>query len=264
MGSIISNNQSAFVKGRYILDGVVILNESIMEAKKKKMGRTFFKIDFAKAYDSVEWDFLDALLVNFSFDSKWRKWMKGCLYSASASILVNGSSTKDFKMERGLRQGDPMSPFCFLIIAEGLNALVERAIARELLFMSGLAVNFEKSSIMGVGMAEEKIERWPEMLGCRVGSLPFSYLSLKVGGRANNSVDWIRLEEKVSNKIKGWKKNPTSLAGRITLVKSVLQVIPVYQLSFATISKSVVRNLGSMCGKFLWAGGERGQGYSMD
>ncbi|XP_057790363.1 uncharacterized protein LOC131007224 [Salvia miltiorrhiza] len=103
MGSIISDNQSAFVKGRFILDGAVILNEAVVEAKKKRRSWIFFKIDFVKAFDSVQWDFLDTLLDRMNFDGIWRKWIQGCLQSVTASVLVNGSSTGDFKMERGLR-----------------------------------------------------------------------------------------------------------------------------------------------------------------
>lgn len=88
---------------RYILDGVVILNESIEEAKRNNSQRMFFKIDFAKAYDIVEWGFLEELMEFFNFDRKWINWILECITLAHASVLVNGSPTDQFKLERGFR-----------------------------------------------------------------------------------------------------------------------------------------------------------------
>lgn len=100
---LILDNQSAFVKGRQILDGIVILNELIDEAKKKKHKRIIFKVDFAKAYDTVDWDFLDEMLEGMHFSSKWRNWIQECVSSASASALINGSPSENFDFGRGIR-----------------------------------------------------------------------------------------------------------------------------------------------------------------
>ncbi|PNX61152.1 receptor-like kinase, partial [Trifolium pratense] len=74
-----------------------------------------FKVDFEKAYDSVDWKFLDFVMSKMGFPEKWRKWISECLTSASISVLVNGSPTKEFIMGRGLRQGDPLSHFLLLM-----------------------------------------------------------------------------------------------------------------------------------------------------
>ncbi|KAL6537873.1 hypothetical protein OROHE_012160 [Orobanche hederae] len=132
MKNIIGESQSAFVKGRNIMDGIVILNEIIEEAKQRKK-RLFFKVDFAKAYDSVEWDFLLEMLVSMNFPVKWVGWIRECLSSASANVLVNGSPSGEFQLKKGLRQGDPLSPFLFLVVAEGLNLLIGRAVERGIL-----------------------------------------------------------------------------------------------------------------------------------
>jgi len=64
-------------------------------------------------------------MVSMSFLTLWRKWIKGCVCTATASVLVNGSPTDEFPLERGLRQGDPLSPFLFLLAAEGLNVVMK-------------------------------------------------------------------------------------------------------------------------------------------
>ncbi|GAU44755.1 hypothetical protein TSUD_246480 [Trifolium subterraneum] len=132
IGSVISDSQTAFVKDRQILEGILIANEAVDEARKYKKELLLFKVDFEKAYDSVDWGYLDDVMGRMSFPTLWRKWIKECVYTATASVLVNGSPTDEFPLERGLRQGDPLSPFLFLLVAEGLNVLMEAAVERNL------------------------------------------------------------------------------------------------------------------------------------
>ncbi|KAL8480022.1 hypothetical protein ACS0TY_026816 [Phlomoides rotata] len=133
MDNIIADNQSAFLKGRNILDGILILNEAYDEANRIKLKRFFFKVDFAKAYDSVNWDFLEQMMRGLNFNENWRKWIMECVKTASTNVLINGSPCGEFKMKRGLRQGDPISHFLYLIIAEGLNLLIRKATEEGLL-----------------------------------------------------------------------------------------------------------------------------------
>jgi len=79
------------------------------------------KVDFEKAYDSIEWDFLEYMIKILGFQCRWINWIKMCLKSASVSVLVNGSPTREFRPSRGLRQGGPLAPFLFLIMVEGLG-----------------------------------------------------------------------------------------------------------------------------------------------
>ena len=124
---IISPNQAAFIRGRQILDGVLIANELIELVKRSGCQMLLFKVDFKKAFDSVCWKFLLNIMEQMGFSDKWRKWITGCLHSATISLLVNGSPTKEFKMERGLRQGDPLSPLLFIIVVEALQVSIFEA-----------------------------------------------------------------------------------------------------------------------------------------
>ncbi|PNY07495.1 cysteine-rich receptor-like protein kinase, partial [Trifolium pratense] len=130
IGSVISEAQTAFIKDRQILDGILVANEVVDEARRSKKELMLFKVDFEKAYDSVDWGYLDDVMGRMSFPALWRKWIRECVCTATTSVLVNGSPTDEFPLRRGLRQGGPLSPF--LLAAEGLNVLMEAMVARNL------------------------------------------------------------------------------------------------------------------------------------
>ena len=88
-------------------------------------------MDFKKAYDSVSWKFLFYMMRRMGFHDKWIGWNKGCLTSASISILVNGSPTSEFKPQRGLRQRDPLAPLLFDLVAEGLTGMMREATIKD-------------------------------------------------------------------------------------------------------------------------------------
>lgn len=273
----------------------MVLNEVIEEAKRKKWSRLIFKVDFAKAYDSVEWNFLDEIMAGMNFGTKWRKWILECISTAYAAVLVNGSPSPEFKLERGLRQGDPLSPFLFLIIAEGLNILVSKAVQIEMFealdmgrekvkvvllqyaddtiftctgkmenvlvikdilrnfeLLSGLKVNFNKCSLVGLNTSREIIQQMADALGCEVGQVPFSYLGLKVGINHRRDSSWKNLVDKIRRRLDLWNDKHISLGGRITLVQAVLSAVPIYCLSFFRLPKKILREIVSIQRKFLW------------
>ncbi|GKC20760.1 RNA-directed DNA polymerase, eukaryota [Tanacetum coccineum] len=128
LGDIVNKVQSAFVADRQILDDPFILNEVFQWCKSKKKQSLIFKVDFEKAYDSVRWDFLDDVLKKFGFGDKWCNWIQSCLRSSRGSIIVNGSPTEEFQFYKGLKQGDPLSPFLFILIMESLHISFQRVV----------------------------------------------------------------------------------------------------------------------------------------
>lgn len=112
MNSLVGPLQSSFIEGRQILDGALIAGELIDTCKREKLPASLLKIDFHKAFDSVSWRFLDWTLEQMNFPSQWRLWIRSCVMTASSSILINGSPTAPFKLQRGLRQGDPSHRSC--------------------------------------------------------------------------------------------------------------------------------------------------------
>ncbi|GKD15265.1 RNA-directed DNA polymerase, eukaryota [Tanacetum coccineum] len=128
ISELISDVQTAFVPNRQILDGPFIINELLSWCKHKKQQAMVFKVDFAKAYDSVRWDYLDDVLRSFGFGFKWRSWINGSLVSGMASILINGSPTSEFQFHCGLKQGDPLAPYLFILIMESLHLSFSRVV----------------------------------------------------------------------------------------------------------------------------------------
>ncbi|GAU24549.1 hypothetical protein TSUD_148900 [Trifolium subterraneum] len=128
MDSVIASNQSAFIKGRNLVDSVLVVNEVVDSAKKSKKECLIFKVDFEKAYDSVDWGFLEYMLRRCGFSEKWIGWMRACVFAGNLSVLVNGSPTSEINIQRGLKQGDPLAPFLFLLVVEGFGGVMRRAV----------------------------------------------------------------------------------------------------------------------------------------
>ncbi|GJZ67605.1 RNA-directed DNA polymerase, eukaryota, reverse transcriptase zinc-binding domain protein, partial [Tanacetum coccineum] len=251
-----------------------------------------FLLEENKTY---RWDFIDDILSRFGFGEKWRMWIQGCFSSCMGSVLVNGSPTKEFQFHRGLRQGDPLSPFLFLLVMESLHIafmnIMEKSLfsplvirngmkinlshlfyADDAIFIgrwssanivslvrllqcfhltSGMKVNFHKTTLVGVQVPIEEVEYMASYIGCKVSKSLGSYLGVKVGVNMSRIDSWKEVIDKVNNKLSKWKVKTLSVGGRLTLLKSVLGVIPTYYMSIYKAPKAVVNYLESIRNKFF-------------
>jgi hypothetical protein len=121
---LVSRQQSAFIKKRNIQDNFLFTQNLIKALHKAKSPTLFLKLDIAKAFGSVRWDFLLEVLQQMGFDSRWRAWISILLSTASTSVLLNRARGPWFKHRTGLRQGDSLSPMLFILAMEPLQRML--------------------------------------------------------------------------------------------------------------------------------------------
>lgn len=158
MSKVISDNQSAFVARKHIQDNILVVHEilhSLMHQTKEDRNGMALKLDMAKAYDRVEWEFLLVMMTKLGFDPLFCKWIKECVSSVSYSILVNGAPTGYILLQRGLRQGDPLSPYLFLVCTEGFFVLIRNGMERGSLH--GVRVNPTGTLISHLFFADDSV-----------------------------------------------------------------------------------------------------------
>ncbi|GJY10780.1 RNA-directed DNA polymerase, eukaryota [Tanacetum coccineum] len=228
---LISEVQLAFVSYRQILDEPFILNELLSWCKHKNIKALIFKVDFKKTFDYVRWDYLDDVLRSFGFGNKWCNWIKGCLESAMGSILVNSSPTSEFHFYKGFKQGDPLSPFLFILIIESLHFSFNRVLnaglgkgyhtKRQKILASGLKINLQKSKLMGIGIKKKEVDK-------------VARLVVSLGNEVTL---------KLSGYLSKWKLNTLSIGGHLTLIKSVLTSILLYYMSIFKVPIGVLNKL---------------------
>ncbi|XP_015970092.1 uncharacterized protein LOC107493513 [Arachis duranensis] len=166
----------------------------------RKMKAAIIKLDFQKAYDKVKWKFVDLVLQKMSFGQRWRAWVMECVSSCSMSVLINGSPSKPFKMERGLRQGDPLSPFLFVLVVDVLHRMLEEAVRNGRL--SPLLVGRDHIELSHL-----------YVLGCKLVSLPVKYLGISLGANPRLVKTWKLIIDKVEEKLSLWKAKALNKAG---------------------------------------------------
>ncbi|GJY16946.1 RNA-directed DNA polymerase, eukaryota, reverse transcriptase zinc-binding domain protein, partial [Tanacetum coccineum] len=167
-----------------------------------------FKVDFEKAFHSVRWDCLDDILKSFGFGDTWRSWISGCLNSAKGPVLINGSPTPEFQFHKGLKQGDPLSPFLFILAMESLHRSFSRVM--------------EAGFFKGIGVSKEEADLAASIVGCSILSPPFHYLGVKIGASMSRIIS------------------------RLALLKSVLKALSLYYMSIYKAPAAVLKDLESI------------------
>ncbi|KAL4010462.1 hypothetical protein IC575_029954 [Cucumis melo] len=299
--SFISSNQSAFIPGRSIIDNILLCQELVggyhLNSGKP---RYTLKIDLQKAYDSVNWDFLFGLLIAIGTPLKFVSWIRACVTSSMFSIMINGSFEGFFHGRKGVRQGDPLSPFLFVMVMEVLSRMLNKipqsfqfhrrcekvklnhltfaddlmifcaadepslSFIREYLQkfgeLSGLFVNLRKSSIFVAEVSNEAASHLAASMGFVFGNLPVRYLGLPLLIGRLRSNDCAPLIQRMTSRIRSWTAQVLSFVGRLQLVRSVLRSLQVYWPSVFVLPAYVHNEVDKILRSYLWRGKEEGRG----
>ena len=296
---VIHETQSGFVPGRLITDNVLVAYECFHFLRKKKTGKKGYlglKLDMSKAYDRVEWCFIEQMMLKVGFPASYTDLVMKYVVLTTFSVIINGQPSWSFTPSRGLRQGDPLSPFLFLLCAEGLSTLLRNAEEKKLIHgvKIGRRVSpishmfFADDSLLFVRATEEDVENVLEVLTIyeaasgqklNMEKSEMSYsrnlepkkiniLQMKLTFKAVEGHDkylglptyigsskkrvFQTIHDRVWKKLKGWKGQCLSQAGREVLIKAVAQAIPTYAMQCFTIPKSIINGIERMCRSFFW------------
>ncbi|KAL0010115.1 hypothetical protein SO802_005223 [Lithocarpus litseifolius] len=155
---IISEHQSTFTKNRLITDNILVAYESLHFMNNMRTGKTGYmavKIDMSKAYDRAEWVYLENVMRKMGFSEKWIGLIMVCIKTVTYSILVNGEPQGLIQPTRGIRQGDPLSPFLFLLCTKGLHGLIQQSVRmREL---KGLSISWHGPRLTHLLFADDSL-----------------------------------------------------------------------------------------------------------
>ncbi|XP_049366604.1 uncharacterized protein LOC125831456 [Solanum verrucosum] len=182
-----------------------------------------------------------------------------CVQTVSYNIFINGEPTEPFNAAKGLRQGDPMSPFLFAIGMEYLKEthpqhLLSATASKLFSQASGLVANLCKSSVYFGGVTREEQDKILQILGFSYGELPFKYLGVPLATKKISLIQWQPLLDRITSRISSWTAKNLSYAGRAQLIKSAVFGIQAYWTQLFSIPAKVLHLIDAHCKSYLWAG----------
>ncbi|XP_039030563.1 uncharacterized protein LOC120165035 [Hibiscus syriacus] len=221
-------NTSAFVKGRSIVDNTLLAQEIVRDyGRKNNFPRCAMKIDLQKAFDSLIWEFVSVILYALGLPEKFIGWIWACFTTPNYSIMFNGSLVGYFKGTRGVRQGDPISPYLFVLAMNILFGLLNVAtLKRSFKFhpkyvfysISGLNLNATKCEVYTARITAEQCNIIQEITSFKLGVLPVRCLGVPLVTRKLAVKDCQCLIDKISAKLNSWVNRYLSFVGRLQLI----------------------------------------------
>ena len=268
---IISPNQTGFMKDRYIGFNVRLLFELIEYAEEENKPGIIFSIDFEKAFDSVSWKFLEKCIDYFNFGDSFKKWVNIFTSDISSCVINSGWSTGFFSLQRGVRQGCPLSPYLFLLCAEifgigvrynidikgfEINDLVKKLaqfaddtqillngtieslnaairVLEKFEKISGMKVNFEKSEVIKLGCLKNVHLEPIKPVKFSVDVFKILGIVLPSDGDYKKIIqfNYHAILTKIKAIVKQWSKRILTLYGKSVIIKSLILPQLIYQLS---------------------------------
>ncbi|XP_074323203.1 uncharacterized protein LOC141660141 [Apium graveolens] len=218
-----------------------ILNISEVNTPRKylgKVGVAGLKVDISKVYDRLEWPFIEMMMGRFGFPAKWIERVMSCVKTVSYSFLRNGDIFGDIAPHRGIRQGDPISPYLYIMCAEGL---------------SGLIREHEECGLLH---------------GCKIANKapiqkPGKYLGMPMCVGSKKSEVFGFLTDRVQQRLRGWYNKELSKSGKVTLLSSSAQALPSFWMNMFRITCTICEEIERKMNAFLWGNGRNSKGWKL-
>jgi hypothetical protein len=288
--SLIDENQSGFMHGRSISENFVFATEIVQCCHKRKVPAVVLTLDFAKAFDSIDWGSLRKVLLARGFPDRWCDRMDAIFHSSLSSILLNGVPGRWIQLKRGLRQGDALSPYLYLLMGDLLQWLIQqddvlchplidgapcpvlqyaddtliileagvcataclRSILDQFALTTGLVINFHKSTVVPMHVSSEVAAAMQCALGCCVEGFPQTYLGLPLTCDRLRMIHFAPLIAKIDKYLAGWCALLLSSGARIILLNAVLDALPTYAMGVVELLPGLLRAINALWRAFLW------------
>ena len=296
--SIIHFNQNAFVKNRSIFDALRTIEDVVDYTKRNSLSGILIAIDFEKAFDTLNFNFLIRALHKFNFGPSFIHWIRILYNNVSSAVMNNGFTTGNFALGRGVRQGDPLSPYLFIIALEILAIKIRNdrniqgfKIGQEILKLSifaddmtcflkdissykalfdilelfgkcsGLKVNHEKTEIFPLGNTFLRDTDFPKHNICVIIKILGVYFGYDVKQR--DVLNFSQTLKDIKKSLNMWKWRGLSLLGRIQVVKTFAIPKFMYRASVIPISKDLINEANSIFYGFIWNGKDKGKRHAL-
>ena len=290
IANIVSSDQTGYIKGRFIGTNIRLISDIIEHADRINVGGAILFLDFEKAFDSLEWDFMLKTLICFNFGDSFIKWVEILYKNPESMIKINGWLSSKLSLTRGIRQGCPISALLFILAVEILALNVKQnqnikgfvlnerdqkmvklsqyaddtiSILRdhtdipEMLNViskfgdvSGLRLNLPKTE--GIWLGRDKNN--PDMYGIKFTSGPVRCLGIYVGHNKGECYkkNWIDKLEKFQKLLDCWRLRDLTLFGKVIIIKTLAISQLVFSATCCPVTDETKKQIVKSIYQFLW------------
>ena len=291
---LIDYDQTGFQKNRFIGENIRLIDSIITYAREKNLPGLLLFVDFEKAFDSLEWTFIEKTLAHFKFGPSLIAWIKLFYTDIASCVQNNGWASEFFSLNRGVRQGCPLSSYLFLLCVEVLGSTIRNdkqikgievmnseckisqyaddttlildgsnasAFSRSIFVLdafasiSGLCVNYEKMECLWIGSRSSSTDIYPSEKPIKLANKKVYALGTWFSTvNEHMQINFSDRFEKMKKILNSWSARRLTLLGKIAIIKSLAISQIVYALSSLPTPKGLLKDINSLLYEFLWEG----------